>query len=137
MQMIADLVSARNKQVLNPPVRNRAVMNETIGERHASACRYKNKVPEGSRRSARSAHFLPRVLNRIVERRLRPIHLLPAVPEVTRDLAARCVADAEVAEGPASDERTGIRHLPVAAAVLRRRPARHWKSEALTNWLTT
>ena len=38
----------------------RAVMSETIGERHASACRYKNEVPEGSRRSARRTHFQPR-----------------------------------------------------------------------------
>ncbi len=37
----------------------RAVMSETIGERHASACRYKNEVPEGSRRSARRTHFWP------------------------------------------------------------------------------
>ena len=27
------------------------------GERHASACRYNNEVPEGSRRSARRTHF--------------------------------------------------------------------------------
>ena len=38
----------------------RVVMDETIGERHASACRYKNEVPEGSRRSARRTHFCPR-----------------------------------------------------------------------------
>ena len=38
----------------------RAVMSETIGERHASACRYKNEIPEGSRRSARRTHFRPR-----------------------------------------------------------------------------
>ena len=38
----------------------RAVMSDTIGERHASACRYKNEVPEGSRRSARPTHFCPR-----------------------------------------------------------------------------
>ena len=36
-----------------------AVMIERIGERHASACRYKNEVPEGSRRSARRKHFWP------------------------------------------------------------------------------
>ena len=30
---------------------HRAVMSATIGERHASACRYKNEVPDGSRRS--------------------------------------------------------------------------------------
>jgi len=35
-------------------------MSEEIGERHASACRYKNEVPEGSRRSARRTHFWPR-----------------------------------------------------------------------------
>ena len=34
-----------------------AVMIERIGERHASACRYKNEVPEGSRHSARRTHF--------------------------------------------------------------------------------
>jgi len=38
----------------------RAVMSERIGERHASACRYKNEVPEGSRHSARRTHFWPR-----------------------------------------------------------------------------
>jgi len=38
----------------------RAVMSERIGERHASACRYKNEIPEGSRRSARRIHFWPR-----------------------------------------------------------------------------
>ena len=32
-------------------------MSERIGERHASACRYKNEVPEGSRRSARQKLF--------------------------------------------------------------------------------
>ena len=32
-------------------------MCETIGERHASACRYKNAVPLGSRRSARRTQF--------------------------------------------------------------------------------
>ena len=37
-----------------------AVTRETIGERHASACRYKNEVPEGLRRSARRTHFWPR-----------------------------------------------------------------------------
>ncbi len=37
-----------------------AVMSVRIGERHASACRYKNEVPEGSRRSARLTHFWPR-----------------------------------------------------------------------------
>ncbi len=37
-----------------------AVMIERIGERHASACRYKNDVPEGSRHSARLTHFLTR-----------------------------------------------------------------------------
>ncbi len=35
-------------------------MSERIGERHASACRYKNEEPEGSRRSARRTHFQPR-----------------------------------------------------------------------------
>ena len=30
------------------------------GVRHASACRYKNEVPDGSRRSARRTHFPPR-----------------------------------------------------------------------------
>jgi hypothetical protein len=34
-----------------------AVRIESIGERHASACRYKNKVPEGSRHSDRWTHF--------------------------------------------------------------------------------
>ena len=37
---------------------------ETFGERHASACRYKNEVPEGSRRSRDSflvARSVPRV----------------------------------------------------------------------------
>jgi hypothetical protein len=29
----------------------RAVVSATIGERHASACRYKNEVPAGSRRN--------------------------------------------------------------------------------------
>ena len=38
----------------------RAVMRETIGERHASACRYNNEVPEGLRRSARRNHLWPR-----------------------------------------------------------------------------
>jgi|GEM_PF-2502526 len=37
-----------------------AVMIEKVGERHASACRYKDEVPEGSRRSARRTHFWPR-----------------------------------------------------------------------------
>ena len=32
----------------------RAIMSEKIGERHASACRYKNEVPEGSRPMALS-----------------------------------------------------------------------------------
>ena len=36
------------------------VKSETIGERHASACRYKNEVPEGSRRSVRRTYFRPR-----------------------------------------------------------------------------
>ena len=31
-----------------------------IGERHASARRYKNEAPEGLRRSARRIHFRPR-----------------------------------------------------------------------------
>ena len=35
-------------------------MSETISERHASACRYKNEIPAGSRRSARRTHFRPR-----------------------------------------------------------------------------
>ncbi len=34
-----------------------AVMIERIGERHASACRYNDEAPEGSRRSARRTHF--------------------------------------------------------------------------------
>jgi len=34
-------------------------MSGKIGERHASACRYKYDVPEGSRRSARRIHFWP------------------------------------------------------------------------------
>ena len=37
-----------------------AVTRETIGERHASACRYKNEVPKGLRHSARRTHFRPR-----------------------------------------------------------------------------
>ena len=37
-----------------------AVMNERIGERHASTCWYKNEVPEGLRRSARRTQFWPR-----------------------------------------------------------------------------
>ena len=41
-----------------------AVMSVRIGERHASACRYKNEVPEGSRRSARLTHFWPREVYR-------------------------------------------------------------------------
>ena len=36
------------------------VISETIGERHASACRYKNEVLKGSRRPARRTHFRPR-----------------------------------------------------------------------------
>ncbi len=35
-------------------------MARLIGERHASACRYENNVPEGSRHSARRTHFWPR-----------------------------------------------------------------------------
>ncbi len=35
-------------------------MSERIGERHASACRYENEIPEGSRSSARRTHFWPR-----------------------------------------------------------------------------
>ena len=38
-------------------------MSETIGERHASACRYKNEVSESSRRSARQTHFWSREVN--------------------------------------------------------------------------
>ena len=38
---------ARMKNILQ------AVVRERIGERHASACRYKDEVPEGLRRSAR------------------------------------------------------------------------------------
>ncbi len=38
----------------------RAVMSERIGERHASACRYEDEVPEGSRHSARRTHFWTR-----------------------------------------------------------------------------
>ena len=34
--------------------------NQELGERHASACRYKNEIPEGSRRYARRTHFLSR-----------------------------------------------------------------------------
>jgi len=34
-------------------------MSERTGKRHASACRHKNQVPEGSRRSARRTHFWP------------------------------------------------------------------------------
>ena len=37
----------------------RDFMCARIGERHASACRYKGNVPEGSRRSARRIHFGP------------------------------------------------------------------------------
>jgi len=37
-----------------------AVKSDRIGERHASACRYKNEVPEGLRRSAHRSHFWPR-----------------------------------------------------------------------------
>ena len=37
-----------------------AAMRETIRERHASACRYKNAIPGGSRRYARRTHFRPR-----------------------------------------------------------------------------
>ena len=42
-----------------------AVVNERIGERHASACRYKNEVPDGSRRSVRRTHFWPREVKRL------------------------------------------------------------------------
>jgi len=38
-------------------------MIEIIGERHASACRYKNDVPEGSRHSAHRTQFWPRGVN--------------------------------------------------------------------------
>ncbi len=37
-----------------------AVMRETIGDRQASACRYKIAIPGGSRRYARRTHFRPR-----------------------------------------------------------------------------
>ena len=37
-----------------------AVKSDRIGERHASACRYKNDVPEGLRRSAHRSRFRPR-----------------------------------------------------------------------------
>ena len=45
--------------VHRPRKRLHAVMLERIGERHASACRYKNTVPEGSRHSARRTYFWP------------------------------------------------------------------------------
>ena len=42
-------------------------MSDTIGERHASACRYKNEIPEGSRRSARQTRFRPREVYKRIE----------------------------------------------------------------------
>ena len=36
-----------------------AVMSERIGERHASACRYKNEIPEGSRPMALDFFYQP------------------------------------------------------------------------------
>ena len=66
-----------------------AVMSETIGERHASACRYKNEVPEGSRRSARRIHFRPRGVCIIT----RKTHLSdPDVLIVGQGIAGSCMA---------------------------------------------
>ena len=41
MRLRLHCTCARAENLLLP------VMNETIGERHGSACRYKNEVPEG------------------------------------------------------------------------------------------
>ena len=51
-------------------------MSERIGERHTSACRYKNEVSEGSRRPARRTRFWPRGV--ICCSATRPIPGLPA-----------------------------------------------------------
>ena len=55
-----DATDAGKSTKLRRVVILRPVMIERIGERHASACRYKKDVPEGSRRSARQTHFWPR-----------------------------------------------------------------------------
>lgn len=52
-QVLPDVASDRSGDLV------RAVMSARIGERHASACRYKGDVPEGLRRSARRTHFRP------------------------------------------------------------------------------
>ena len=61
-----------------------AGMNVRNGERHASACRYKNEVPEGSRHSARRTHFWPRGVYTSPSRHgLIPLHASFLVPMTT------------------------------------------------------
>ena len=54
------LAASATTVISAPVLMLRAVMSERIGERHASACRYEDEVPEGSRHSARWTHFCRR-----------------------------------------------------------------------------
>ena len=56
------------------------MLKERIGERHASACRYKNDVPEGSRRSPDS--FLPARSLSFTDADIRPDRRLSVVRQV-------------------------------------------------------
>jgi len=102
-------------------------MSEGIRARHSSACRYKNEIPEGLRRSARRTHFWPRdVSNYAIQN---PPHTWPSLSVHLRtwfcgsETGGTCVVSCTLARAsPATQlcsSRSAVRLAPVHGIAVR------------------